>query len=80
MPVEAGEKRNVAIWLLLDEPSLNTPAGDGILGMAATAADEPAPRALRLEEAILLARKLRRDGSMSLGTRRSGAGLTAGLG
>lgn len=80
MPAEAGEKRNVAIWLLLDEPSLSAPAGAGILGTAATAADEPAPRALRLEEPILPARKPRRDGSMSLGTRRSGAGLTAGLG
>lgn len=80
MPAEAGEKRNVAIWLLLDEPSLNTPVGDGILGMAAMAVDEPAARALRLEEDILVARKLRRDGSMSPGTRRRGAGLTAGLG
>lgn len=70
----------MAIWLPLDEPSLSTPVGDGILGTAATAAEEPAPRALRLEEAILPARRLRRDGSMSPGTRRRGAGLTAGLG
>lgn len=78
MLAEAGEKRKVAIWLLLDEPSL---AGDGILGTAAPAADElPPPRALRLEEVILPARRLRRDGSMALGTRRSGAGRTAGLG
>lgn len=83
MPAEAGEKRNVAIWLLLDEPSLSAPAGDAILGTAGTAGTavaEPAPRALRLEEPILLARKLRREGSISPGTRRRGAGLTAGLG
>lgn len=80
MPAEAGEKRNVAIWLLLDEPSLSAPAGDAILGTAGTAAAAPAPRALRLEEPILLARKLRREGSISPGTRRRGAGLTAGLG
>lgn len=80
MPAEAGEKRNVAIWLLLDEPSLSAPAGDGILGAAGMAEAKPVPRTLRLEEPILLARKLRRDGSISPGTRRSGAGLTAGLG
>lgn len=81
MPAEAGEKRNVAIWLLLDEPSLSAPAGDGILGTAGTAAAaELAPRALLLEEPTLLARKLRRDGSISPGTLRRGAGLTAGLG
>lgn len=55
-PAEAGEKRNVAIWLLLDEPSLSAPAGDGILGTAGTAVAEAAPRALRLEEPILPAR------------------------
>lgn len=70
----------MAIWLLLDEPSLSAPAGDAILGTAGTAAAALAPRALRLEEPILLARKLRREGSISPGTRRRGAGLTAGLG
>lgn len=79
-PAEAGEKRNVAIWLLLDEPSLSAPAGDGILGTAGTAVAEAAPRALLLDEPILLAKKLRRDGSISPGTRRRGAGRTAGLG
>lgn len=69
----------MAIWLLLDEPSLSAP-GDGILGTAGTAVAEPAPRALLLEEPILLARMLRRDGSISPGTRRRGAGRTAGLG
>lgn len=59
------------------EPPLGAPDGDGIRGAAAAVEAEGAPRALRAEEAILPGRGPRCDGSMSAGTRRTGAGLAA---